>query len=56
MGALPPRLAIVGCQPARTDEPGEGLSPPVERAVDTAATKVREIVASWVGEGAGARV
>jgi hydrogenase maturation protease len=56
MGALPDRVRIVGCQPARAGEPGEGLSAPVERAVEVAAEKVREVVAGWAREDAGARV
>ena len=56
LGALPERLLIVGCQPAETDELGEGLSPAVERAVGVAAQKVRETVRAWLEEQAGVRV
>jgi hydrogenase maturation protease len=48
LGVLPERVAIVGCQPADPEELGEGLSPPVERAVAVAAAKVREIVEAWL--------
>jgi hydrogenase maturation protease len=56
MGVLPRRLAIVGCQPAELDELGEGLSPPVERAVAVAVRQVEELVRSWLGEGERAAV
>jgi hydrogenase maturation protease len=56
LGVLPPRLRIVGCQPAETDELGGGLSPAVAAAVAPAAERVGEIVAVWLREGAGARL
>ena len=43
LGALPPRVLIVGCEPASVDE-GVGLSAPVAAAVDTAVGLVRELV------------
>ena len=48
MGCLPPRVAIVGCQPADVDELDERLSPEVERAVGLAAAKVEETVRAWL--------
>lgn len=48
LGVLPPRLALVGCQPAEVDELAEELSPAVARAVPLAARKVEEIVRAWV--------
>jgi hydrogenase maturation protease len=48
LGVLPERVAIVGCQPVDASELGEGLSPEVERAVATAAVKVKEIVNGWL--------
>ena len=48
MGALPPRVAIVGCQPADADEMGEELTPAVERAVDAGVRMVHETVAEWM--------
>ena len=51
MGALPGRVAIVGCQPAEVDELGEGLSPEVERAVGVAAQRVEQLVGAWLHEG-----
>lgn len=48
MGALPGRVAIVGCQPQDADELGEALTPAVERAVDEAVRMVRETVSGWV--------
>ena len=47
MGALPERVLIVGCQPAQTDELGEGLSPAVAVAVERAADVVRETLDGW---------
>jgi hydrogenase maturation protease len=51
MGALPDRVAIVGCQPADVDELGEGLSPEVERGVAVAIAQVEELVGGWLAEG-----
>jgi hydrogenase maturation protease len=48
LGCLPPRVRIVGCQPADVDELGERLSPEVERAVDAAAARVQEVVRAWL--------
>ena len=47
MGALPPRVAIVGCQPADADELGDALSPVVAGAVDAGVRLVHETVAGW---------
>lgn len=57
LGVLPERLLIVGCQPLDADGLGEELSPPVRRAVPTAAAEVRRIVTEWsVSEAATAQV
>jgi hydrogenase maturation protease len=48
LGCLPARVVIVGCQPLSAEQVGEGLSPPVERAVDVAAERVRETVRAWL--------
>lgn len=48
LGCLPPRVVIVGCQPADVDELEQRLSPEVERAVPVAARKVEETVAAWL--------
>ena len=48
LGCLPPRIAIVGCQPAVVDELEQGLSPAVERAVALAATTVEQTVRDWL--------
>ena len=48
MGALPARVLIVGCQPARVDELSERLSPEVQRAVAVAAERVEEAVRAWL--------
>ena len=47
MGALPRRVAIVGCQPADADELGEQLSPEVAGAVAAGVRLVRETIAAW---------
>ncbi len=47
MGCLPNRVLIVGCQPAVV-ELSEHLSPAVERAVDVAIDRIREVVAAWI--------
>lgn len=48
MGALPKRVLIVGCQPADVEELEHGLSPVVERAVETAVDRVQAAVREWV--------
>jgi hydrogenase maturation protease len=48
MGVLPERVLIVGCQPAETDELGEGLSPAVQRALAIAVAKIEETVNAWL--------
>jgi hydrogenase maturation protease len=55
MGALPERVAIVGCQPADVDELRQGLSPVVQRAVPVAVRAVAEIAHAWLVEDARAR-
>jgi hydrogenase maturation protease len=54
LGVLPARVVIVGCQPQGMDELGAGLSPRVERAVEIAVSKVREITTAWLEEPAPA--
>ena len=54
MGALPPRVRIVGCQPAQVDELGEGLSPAVAAAIGPAVAAVRRIIGLWLEEPARA--
>ena len=44
MGRLPPRVAIIGCEPAAHEELGMGLSAPVAAALDNAGRMARE----WV--------
>jgi hydrogenase maturation protease len=46
VAGLPPVVQIVGCQPARTDEFGVGLSPPVAAAVPLAIERVIELIAA----------
>ena len=48
MGALPDRVLIVGCQPARVDELEQRLSPEVRRSLGPAEARVRETVDAWL--------
>jgi hydrogenase maturation protease len=48
LGCLPPRVRIIGCQPAEVDQLDERLTPRVEGAVAVAAAKVEEIVRAWL--------
>jgi hydrogenase maturation protease len=48
MGALPPRVAIVGCQPHDADDMGERLTAAVERAVPAAIRLVHETLEDWL--------
>ncbi len=50
LGVLPGNVLLIGCQPQNCLQLGEGLSPPVEAAVEIAARRVREVVAELVGE------
>jgi hydrogenase maturation protease len=56
MQCLPPRVVIVGCQPAGMDDLGAGLSAAVERALPIAVERVHGIVGGWLEELVGARV
>jgi hydrogenase maturation protease len=47
MGCLPPRVLLLGCQPADADGLGQELSEPVRRAVGPATERVREVVEAW---------
>lgn len=47
LGCLPERRLLVGCQPLDVDGMGQQLSPAVERAVDVAVQRIREIVSDW---------
>jgi hydrogenase maturation protease len=46
LGALPPRVFLVGCEPAEVDELTTELSPPVRAAVETAVQRIRELLLS----------
>lgn len=48
LGVLPPRLLLVGCQPADVDTLGESLTPAVERAVPHAVETVQRTVREWL--------
>jgi hydrogenase maturation protease len=44
-GGWPPKVLVIGCEPAEADEPGITLSPAVEAAVEPAIELVLETVA-----------
>lgn len=50
VGALPPRVRLVGCQPGETEELSTELSPALERALPEALATVRSLLAGWCGE------
>jgi hydrogenase maturation protease len=57
LGSLPPRTLVVGCRPLTVADPENGevlveLSPPVQAAVETAASVVRTLVEELVKEEA----
>lgn len=47
MGCLPERVLLIGCRPLDADGVGQGLTPPVARAVAPAAEHVRRAIAAW---------
>ncbi|HYF28285.1 MAG TPA: hydrogenase maturation protease [Baekduia sp.] len=47
MGCLPPRVLLVGCEPADADGLGQGLTPAVAGAVDVAARRIRATLQTW---------
>ena len=49
MACLPPRVLLVGCEPQDADGLGEGLTPPVARAVGVAVERVTATVVRWTG-------
>ena len=46
LGALPPRVFMVGCEPAVVDELTTALSAPVAAAADAAVRRIRELLAA----------
>ncbi len=52
LGWLPPRVLLVGCQPGGV-ELGQGLSPPVSRAVAVAIAEIRATLDAWRAAAAG---
>lgn len=48
LGVLPPRFALIGCQPGDAESFGEELTPAVAGVVSTAAARVVEQVESFV--------
>jgi len=53
VGALPPRVLVVGCQVASVDDLLQGMTPAVARAVEQVAGRLPGIVGGWLAEGAG---
>ena len=49
LGCLPARVLLVGCQPGDVDGVGEGLPPPVQRAVGAAAGRIHQVLRDWRG-------
>jgi hydrogenase maturation protease len=53
LGGRPPRVLVVGCEPANVDFDGDfgemGLSPPVEAAVDEAVRMIESLVVELQG-------
>ena len=56
MGALPDRVLIVGCQPARVEDLEQSLSPAVLRSLAPAEARVRETLDAWLRDPIDARV
>jgi hydrogenase maturation protease len=44
VGGWPPRVLVIACEPGEVDEPGLGLTPPVERAADAAVGLVLDTI------------
>ena len=45
IGGWPGKVVVIACEPGETDQPGYGLTPPVEAAVQSAVTLVLETLA-----------
>jgi hydrogenase maturation protease len=52
IGALPPRVLVIGCQVATVDDLVEGLTPAVARAVEHIARELPRVVGGWLSEQA----
>lgn len=52
-GVLPSRVAIVGCQPGRTEDYEPVLSASVQHAIPVAAARIAELATEFVGAGVG---
>lgn len=48
VGALPPRVLVVGCQVAVVDELLQGLTPAVARAVELVGQQLPRIIGDWL--------
>jgi hydrogenase maturation protease len=44
VGGWPPMVLVIACEPGEVDEPGLGLTPPVERAADAAVGLVLDTI------------
>ncbi len=49
LGVLPPRVVLVGCEPAMVDELAFEMSPVVSASVDTAVAHIRDLLGAYVG-------
>ena len=50
VGALPPRVLVVGCQVAAVDDLLQGLTPAVARAVEHVAGELPRVIGDWLSE------
>lgn len=50
LDVLPPKVLVVGCQPACLDEFGAELSPAVKRAVRSATRRIESLIESLIGQ------
>ncbi len=50
VGALPPRVLVVGCQVASVDDLLQGMTPAVARAVEQVARELPRVVGAWLSE------
>ncbi len=50
LDVLPPKVFLIGCEPAGYDELGADLSPPVRRAVQVALEKIESLIADLPGQ------
>lgn len=54
LNVLPPKVFLIGCEPAGYDELGADLSPPVRRAVRVALEKIESLIADFSSQSGAA--